>query len=205
MRLARPADVGAKAAFKSLRDCSRGFRWFDAWSLLIVATALAGCAAQPPPEPAVAPRRRRSSGGAGSRRRRRKPRSAPSASTPPGMDRSVAPGDDFYAFANGTWAKNTPIPADKSNYGMFTMLAGPQPAARPRHARGGQGRSEQQDRHRLRQLPRRSGGRSQGPCADRAVARRDPGAEQPRRLCRAVGQGRAQRHRRPVRRRRRPG
>lgn len=39
-----------------------------------------------------------------------------------GMDRSVKPGDDFYAFANGTWAKNTPIPADKSNYGMFTAL-----------------------------------------------------------------------------------
>ena len=39
-----------------------------------------------------------------------------------GMDRSVAPGNNFYQFANGTWAKNTPIPADKSNYGMFTML-----------------------------------------------------------------------------------
>jgi len=39
-----------------------------------------------------------------------------------GMDKSVAPGDDFYAYANGTWAKNTPIPADKSNYGMFTAL-----------------------------------------------------------------------------------
>src|SRR3954469_11918841 len=39
-----------------------------------------------------------------------------------GMDRSVAPGDNFYQFANGTWAKNTPIPADKSNYGMFTVL-----------------------------------------------------------------------------------
>jgi putative endopeptidase len=39
-----------------------------------------------------------------------------------GMDRSVAPGDNFYLFANGTWAKNTPIPADKSNYGMFTVL-----------------------------------------------------------------------------------
>ncbi|MBO9697917.1 MAG: M13 family peptidase [Sphingopyxis sp.] len=40
-----------------------------------------------------------------------------------GMDKSVQPGDDFYAFANGTWAKNTVIPADKSNYGMFTALA----------------------------------------------------------------------------------
>ncbi|MGV1682608.1 M13 family metallopeptidase [Sphingopyxis sp. NJF-3] len=40
-----------------------------------------------------------------------------------GMDRTVLPGDDFYAYANGTWAKNTAIPADKSNYGMFTALA----------------------------------------------------------------------------------
>ena len=39
-----------------------------------------------------------------------------------GMDRSVRPGDDFYAFANGQWAKNTPIPADRSNFGMFTVL-----------------------------------------------------------------------------------
>ncbi|MBU7588265.1 MAG: M13 family metallopeptidase [Sphingopyxis terrae] len=40
-----------------------------------------------------------------------------------GMDKSVLPGNDFYAYANGTWAKNTAIPADKSNYGMFTALA----------------------------------------------------------------------------------
>ena len=39
-----------------------------------------------------------------------------------GMNRSVAPGDNFYQYANGTWAKNTAIPADKSNYGMFTVL-----------------------------------------------------------------------------------
>ncbi len=39
-----------------------------------------------------------------------------------GMDKSVAPGDDFYAYSNGTWAKTTTIPADKSNYGMFTVL-----------------------------------------------------------------------------------
>jgi putative endopeptidase len=40
-----------------------------------------------------------------------------------GMDKTVQPGDDFYAYANGTWAKNAQIPADKSNYGMFTALA----------------------------------------------------------------------------------
>lgn len=39
-----------------------------------------------------------------------------------GMDKSIAPGDDFYGYANGTWSKNTPIPADRSNYGMFTVL-----------------------------------------------------------------------------------
>ena len=39
-----------------------------------------------------------------------------------GMDTTILPGNDFYGFANGTWAKNTAIPADKSNYGMFTLL-----------------------------------------------------------------------------------
>lgn len=39
-----------------------------------------------------------------------------------GMDKSIAAGDDFYGYANGTWAKNTPIPADKSNYGSFNVL-----------------------------------------------------------------------------------
>ncbi len=39
-----------------------------------------------------------------------------------GMDKSVKPGDDFYGYANGTWAKNTAIPEDRSNYGMFTAL-----------------------------------------------------------------------------------
>jgi putative endopeptidase len=39
-----------------------------------------------------------------------------------GMDKSVSPADDFYLFASGTWVKNTPIPADKSNYGMFGAL-----------------------------------------------------------------------------------
>jgi hypothetical protein len=31
-----------------------------------------------------------------------------------GIDPSVAPGDDFFRYANGTWIKNTEIPADRS-------------------------------------------------------------------------------------------
>ncbi len=59
------------------------------------------------------------------------PAAAKAASTPQfgtfgfevlGMDRSVRPGDDFYAFANGAWAKNTPIPADKASFGLLGAL-----------------------------------------------------------------------------------
>ena len=39
-----------------------------------------------------------------------------------GMDRGSDPGDNFYMFANGAWERATEIPADRSNYGMFTML-----------------------------------------------------------------------------------
>jgi predicted metalloendopeptidase len=38
------------------------------------------------------------------------------------MDRSVAPGDDFFKYANGTWVKTTEIPADRSNYGAGVVL-----------------------------------------------------------------------------------
>jgi putative endopeptidase len=40
-----------------------------------------------------------------------------------GMDKSVAPGDDFNAYANGGWLKATPIPADKGSYGSGSILA----------------------------------------------------------------------------------
>ena len=39
-----------------------------------------------------------------------------------GMDRSVKPGDDFFAYANGTWIKETEIPADRSSYGAGSIL-----------------------------------------------------------------------------------
>lgn len=38
---------------------------------------------------------------------------------PANLDRSVAPGQDFYAHAVGGWLKRTALPADKSRYGAF--------------------------------------------------------------------------------------
>jgi putative endopeptidase len=87
------------------------------WSLPIALTlTLAACATTPAPEPPTAP-------------------AAPAVAVAPALpaltsglslenfDRSVRPQDDLYRFVNGNWLKNTEIPADKSNYGTFNVLA----------------------------------------------------------------------------------
>ena len=38
------------------------------------------------------------------------------------MDQSARPQDDFYQYVNGGWLKKTEIPADRSNYGTFSIL-----------------------------------------------------------------------------------
>ncbi len=38
------------------------------------------------------------------------------------MDTTVNPGDNFQMYVNGTWIKNTEIPADKATYGVMYML-----------------------------------------------------------------------------------
>lgn len=42
---------------------------------------------------------------------------------PQSLDRTVEPGDDFYAYANGTWAKTATIPADRTNIGGFFIAS----------------------------------------------------------------------------------
>jgi putative endopeptidase len=42
---------------------------------------------------------------------------------PAAMDRSVKPGDDFWAFVNGNWDKNTKIAADRASAGPFVTLS----------------------------------------------------------------------------------
>ena len=39
-----------------------------------------------------------------------------------GMDTSVRPGDDFFSYVNGTWVAKTPIPADRSAWGVDAIL-----------------------------------------------------------------------------------
>jgi predicted metalloendopeptidase len=40
-----------------------------------------------------------------------------------GFDTSIRPQDDFFRYVNGGWIAKTEIPADKSSYGSFTILA----------------------------------------------------------------------------------
>ncbi len=40
-----------------------------------------------------------------------------------GLDKAVKPGDDFFRHANGAWEKSTEIPADKSRWGVFAVMA----------------------------------------------------------------------------------
>jgi putative endopeptidase len=48
--------------------------------------------------------------------------SAPHGLDVAGMDRSVKPGDAFFEYANGTWLKETDVPADRSSYGVGAIL-----------------------------------------------------------------------------------
>lgn len=38
------------------------------------------------------------------------------------LDKAVRPQDDFYRFVNGQWLTSVSIPADRSNYGAFSLL-----------------------------------------------------------------------------------
>jgi len=40
-----------------------------------------------------------------------------------GIDGSVAPGDDFFRFCNGTWERTTPIPEDRASWGVGAEVA----------------------------------------------------------------------------------
>jgi putative endopeptidase len=93
------------------------------FALALASTALAACATQaplpppPPPTPAAHVAAVAPSEASGPR-----PEYGTFGFDTAGMDKSVAPGDDFFEYANGTWVKNTPMPPDKARYGMFNVL-----------------------------------------------------------------------------------
>ena len=50
-----------------------------------------------------------------------------------GKDLSIKPGDNFYDYCNGTWLKNTPIPASRRPPRRLSTLKRPaSPSPRPR-------------------------------------------------------------------------
>src|SRR4051812_45804292 len=92
------------------------------FAFALASTALVGCATQAPPPAPVVPAAEVVPPA---------PPPAPPAPKPQygafgfdtvGMDANIAPGDDFFGYANGTWDRSTQIPADKSRYGMFNVL-----------------------------------------------------------------------------------
>ena len=85
-------------------------------------TILAGCATQAPPPPAPPPAEVAPVAPEAPAPVAPKPQYGTFGIDTAGMDKSVAPGDDFFEYANGLWAKNTPIPPDKARYGMFNVL-----------------------------------------------------------------------------------
>jgi putative endopeptidase len=48
---------------------------------------------------------------------------SPDGQYPEWLDRSAAPGADFFRFATGGWMKANPMPADRSYWGVDTLLA----------------------------------------------------------------------------------
>jgi predicted metalloendopeptidase len=72
---------------------------------LIALSLFAGCSKQEPAAPVVAPK------------------ALTSGVTLANFDKAVRPQDDLFRHVNGGWLARTEIPADRSNYGSFTMLA----------------------------------------------------------------------------------
>ena len=107
-----------------------------------------------------------------------------------GMDTSIAPGDDFYGYVNGIWAKNTPIPADKANFGAFDAL---QDLSRERtHDILEAQRADPKSKigAAYAGLSRYRRDRGEGSDADQTLARPDQRADEQGGLCRAHRRGR---------------
>jgi predicted metalloendopeptidase len=102
---------------------SRPLRWLVAPTVLH-ALALGACAeSSPPPKPAVTASPTPAPAEARPTTSTAAPATSSSGIDLAGMDKSVAPGDDYFAYANGTWLKSTEIPADRSTWGTGAIVS----------------------------------------------------------------------------------
>src|SRR6185295_8497959 len=114
-----PREVGRQARRPRLIHCRiekealmRTCRW--SFTTVILFALLAGCGKSPTTGDAANPSAQAPrTGDAG----------ASSGVDLAAIDRSVQPGDDFFAYANGTWVRTTEIPADRSRIGTFQLLS----------------------------------------------------------------------------------
>jgi putative endopeptidase len=111
-----------RAIYLKLIDRSEGIFMMRLFAFALASTALAGCATQAPPAPPPPPPAPVAAAAVPAPAPAPKPEYGTFGFDTAGMNKSVAPGDDFFQFANGNWAKNTPIPPDKARYGMFNVL-----------------------------------------------------------------------------------
>ena len=160
-------------------------------ALLAAGTALAGCAAHAtcagsPLAAAEPKRRRRRPPPAAS------PRSAASASTRPAWTRTRHAGRQFLPIRQRHLGQEHADPGRQVQLRHVHRARRSVASERTRDLlEDGQGRSQQQDRRRLRELPRRGGGRGQGPGADSSRgSTKFAGSTTASRLCRLVRQGR---------------
>jgi putative endopeptidase len=121
-RLALASRGAAREDFGCKIMTSGGIEMGRVIAFLAASTALAGCAEHAAPPPMTAPAAAAAEPVAPEAPAAPKPQYGSFGFDAAGMDTSIVPGNNFYQYANGTWVKNTPIPADKSNYGMFTVL-----------------------------------------------------------------------------------
>jgi putative endopeptidase len=89
---------------------------------VILLASAASAIAQTGPSPAPSPTLAKAAKGPVAPKDANKPQIGDFGFDMAGRDTSVTPGTDFFDYANGGWVKTTPIPADRSSYGMFHVL-----------------------------------------------------------------------------------
>ncbi|BCA60900.1 peptidase M13 [Sphingomonas sp. HMP9] len=89
---------------------------------VILLASAASAIAQTSPSPTPSPTLAKAAKGSVASKDANKPQIGDFGFDMAGRDTSVTPGTDFFDYANGGWVKTTPIPADRSSYGMFHVL-----------------------------------------------------------------------------------